>query len=345
MGSFRYAPILKAKQGEKIALRHVPAAQWPHMQPIIEVLRAHGEVKPHVDSLAKDLKKANGDQWPFAIDTRYLSSKGNPAKNVAAVCAYLSKQGLEVCPVIAADMVSGLAAEMSKLSQYASIILRIPIGATSATQIQGLISAISKEFPKPKPSIHLVLDFEAIVGAEPKALEAWADPYVKEALSAPGPESVTIAGGSFPYNLVGFAQGAHFLPRVEWQAWQLLRKKYPDVLFGDYAVTNPAPLEDLDPTQINPSAAIRYALSGRWMLLKGGGTRTSGFAQYNQLCKLLVASPHYSGPTFSYGDERYQYHAQSGSKSGNLSSWRCDATSHHLAFTARECASLFGVSI
>ena len=74
-----------------------------------------------------------------------------------------------------------------------------------------------------------------------------------------------------------------------------------------------------------------------------GGTRTSGFNQYNQLCQLLISDPDYSGQGFSFGDDRYYYHAQAGSPTGNLSTWRRDATSHHLALTVRNCATLFGI--
>lgn len=345
MKPFVYVPILKAKQGEKIALRHVASSQWGHMLPLIELLEAPGNLKPHVDALCKDLLKANADKWPFAIDTRYLLGKGNSAKLLATICSYLTKKGILVVPVVGPAIIPALAGEMDKLDQYRDILVRLPVSAILASQVEKLIADIADSFPKPKRRIHVLLDFESIVGADPTTLVTLAEPYVKESLAASQSETVTVAGGSFPFNLVGILNGTHFLSRAEWRAWIALRKKYAEVRFGDYAVTNPAPLEPMDPTQINPSAAIRYALTDRWMLIKGGGTRTSGFGQYNQLCKLLVNSSNYSGLTFSYGDKRYDYHAQPGAKSGNLSTWRCDATSHHLAITLRDCANLFGIAI
>jgi len=87
--------------------------------------------------------------------------------------------------------------------------------------------------------------------------------------------------------------------------------------FGDYAVTNPVPLVVEDPQNMNPAAQIRYARVDDWMLLKAGGSKTGGFAQYNQLCKILVTHSAYSGAGFSFGDERYDYHTKPGSKTGN----------------------------
>ena len=113
-------------------------------------------------------------------------------------------------------------------------------------------------------------------------------------------------------------------------------------MFGDYGVTNPEPLEDIDPTKMNPAAAIRYTLKSEWWVLRGAGVRTKGkggMGQYNDLCRLLIKSPDYSGQTFSYGDHRYYEHAQPGASSGNLTTWRRDATSHHVVFTVRQLVS------
>ena len=117
--------------------------------------------------------------------------------------------------------------------------------------------------------------------------------------------------------------------RTEWQTWNILRTQhgFSKLQFGDYAVTNPVPLVVDDPKKMNPAAQIRYARTDDWMLLKAGGSKTGGFGQYNQLCKILIAHADYSGATYSYGDQRYEYHAAPGSTPGNYMTWRRDATS------------------
>ena len=61
--------------------------------------------------------------------------------------------------------------------------------------------------------------------------------------------------------------------------------------------------------------------------------------QYNDLCRLLIASSDYSGANFSFGDFQYKAHAQVGASSGSLMTWRRDATNHHLVYTVRQLAA------
>ncbi|WP_454909489.1 beta family protein [Variovorax gossypii] len=77
---------------------------------------------------------------------------------------------------------------------------------------------------------------------------------------AAGCSSTTLAGGSFPLNLVGRKQGLHDIERVEWKVWKALISKpaYAKVLFSDYTVSNPAPAPDIDPTMMNPSVASHH---------------------------------------------------------------------------------------
>jgi hypothetical protein len=180
----------------------------------------------------------------------------------------------------------------------------------------------------------LVLDLYSIVHGDPKALFAVAKPYLDAAL-ATSTASTSLTGGSFPVDLIGYKQGAHDIARVEWKIWELVIAKddYEDILFSDYAVTNPGPLPDIDPIQVNPSVAIRYAADGFWRLYKAGGFKRGKPNQYRGLCNLLILDPIYSGAPFSFGDKCYDEAAHGVKGNGNPSSWRRDATSHHLVFT------------
>ena len=71
-------------------------------------------------------------------------------------------------------------------------------------------------------------------------------------------------------------------------------------------------------------------------MLKAGGFKRGKPNQYRDLCQLLMGDADYSGPTFSFGDGHYEKVATgpAGKNNGNPSSWRRDATSHHLVFAA-----------
>jgi hypothetical protein len=190
--------------------------------------------------------------------------------------------------------------------------------------------------------IHVVVDLYAIGDTDLAALAGIAAGFVQLIRTNDTAALIAVAGGSFPLSLQGLKPGvANKLPRKELEVWKAVRNSPggAGVRYGDYGVTNPLPLGDIDPTKMNPSAAIRYALHDHWWLLRASGIRTQGkggLTQYNALCQLLVYDPRYAGAAYSYGDAQYTTHAQPGASSGNLMTWRRDATNHHLVYTVRQ---------
>lgn len=353
---FLYMPILKWKQGEQIALRHISDSDRQSLLPLVEfqplIIK---ETTSIGDSLKADLikalinlTKAKATDYPIAIDTSsYHPDPTKHARTLAAVCGHFAKKGLHVVPVVHPFMVSTYPADVASLNSFDDVVLRIKTPNCLPQQVGGMITDIYSILGRKSFRLHVLLDMGSIVGDSTTSHVTNIAPYIAEALTHKKVESITLAGGSFPFNLTGISKGISSLPRVEWQVWTRISKKFDSVriCFGDYAVTNPEPLAEIDPTKINPSAAIRYALKDEWMLLKAGGVRSSGFEQYNDLCALLIADNDYSGATFSFGDSKYFEHAQPLASTGNLSTWRRDATSHHLTLTVRNCAKLFGFSI
>jgi hypothetical protein len=266
------------------------------------------------------------------------------AKLLVTVCRRLTHRGLTIAPCILPQTLAESPADVAELGQYDDVILRIAIQACLPTQVNDIIKAGWDALANKHTRLHVLLDMHDIAGGDAAAIAASRKPYVVAALASSHARTVTLAGGSFPYFLTGIPKGQTKIQRLEWRVWRdlLADTDLSAVRFGDYTVTNPRPMEDIEPWKVNASAAIRYALKDEWLLLKAGAAKTYGFAQYNALSKLLITDPVYSGQTFSYGDGRYHYHAQPGATSGNLWTWRRDATSHHLALTTREIATLHG---
>lgn len=352
--NFGYVPILKWKQGEQRTLRELSHDDRARLLPLIELLplkvsagdTATKVLEAELIDLADKLVKAKFDAVPCAIDTSALRpAYPAQAKLLAAVTGALVKKGVNVVPVIYPEMAVAGQVDVAALASVPTVLLRIRLGSVLSAQIPQFVVDLRKALASKKVAIHVVLDMYDIVGGDPVAMSAAVAPYVVAAISSTQVASVTLAGGSFPQSLAGIGQGNKSLPRVEWQTWTAIRSKteFSAVRFGDYAVTNPVPLVVEDPQNMNPAAQIRYARADDWMLLKAGGSKTGGFAQYNQLCKILIAHGAYSGAGFSFGDQRYDYHAKLGSKTGNYMTWRRDATSHHLVLTVRQVSGLLGL--
>lgn len=345
MNNWKYLPILKWKQGERIAVRYLASAQWEGVVPLIELLAIdsapdaaslRAALPAYLAKLAKQIKEAIPEERALAIDVRHVSpSYARQIQLLESVCRRLQIQSeRRTYPVLGNATATREAADLPRLAEkFDEFIIRIDVPSSTPAQIRPIVELISDSL-KPAP-IHIVVDQLSLVGHDPKAAVTRVKPYLDEALATKS-ASVTLAGGAFPMNLIGFKQGVVDIDRIEWKVWKQVTKaaQYKVVKFADYAVTNPAPVPDMDPTQMNPSVAIRYACDGFWRLFKAGGFKKGAPGQYQALCNLLITDTVYSGKSYSHGDKCYDLAANAKLGNGNPSSWRRDATSHHLVLTA-----------
>lgn len=340
MAGPKYYPILKWKRGEQGAVRYLEQADQALMLPILEVMSAPGA--DYRLTLGHQFEKVRADEHPFGIDGRNLWAPGTGLKPLVKLCTQLQKDGYRAYPVVSAQELFAHLGDLSPLKGMALVVLRLRLQIVLLEPALAAMKAVRKVIGK-TAQLHVVFDFGPIGEAPEDGLRAFVEPFVRGALASDDVDVVAMAGGSFPLSLGGLAMGVkNRIRRKEWHVWQDLRQQpgCADVRFGDFNVTNPEPQEIEDPSKMNPAVAIRYALEGDWWLLKAKGAKTSGFGQYNTLCRALLASSEYSGPTFSYGDKNYQFHAQNNDKPGNFMTWRRDAASHHLVLTVRRLDQL-----
>ncbi|TFZ02988.1 hypothetical protein EZ313_17345 [Ramlibacter henchirensis] len=344
--TWKYMPILKWKQGERIALKNLTPVQWEHIVPLLELLPIiatpdsvglRAELPAYLEKASKQLVEALHEDVPLVIDVSHVApAYPHQARLLRVVCDSLRKSTKrQIIPVITQATLSGSPADVQALATFAEFVVRIAAPFNHAEAVTNIVK-LCVGAALPKKSLHLVVDQRSIVSQAPAPKWTAIQPYLTSALAS-GCASTTLAGGSFPMNLIGIKQGIHDLPRVEWQIWKLLRKhsEYDVVRFADYTVSNPELGPDVDPLQVNPSVAIRYAADSFWRLYKAGGFKKGAPNQYKSLSKLLISDPIYSGSTFSYGDKQYEQAATNPKVgNGNPSSWRRDATSHHLVLTA-----------
>ena len=341
-GPFLYFPALRWKQGEQIATRKLDNADRARMLPLAEIQSLDAA---SLAKLTKQLTQAQASIMPIALDLKVAHGNGPvPVPYLANMTAYYQEQGLRTWPVLHATDALLNPASLANLKGQPAVVLRIyPLQLPLADALS-VLADLRKACGK-NTSIFVVLDLYAIADIELLALAGLAEPFVRQIAATGHATQIALIGGSFPYQLGGYKQGVQTrLPRKELTVWKELRKRQGcgAVAFGDYAVTNPLPLAEIDPRNLNPAAAIRYALKNDWWLLRAAGVRTKGkggMGQYNALCKLLVASPDYSGKPFSFGDRMYDEHCAPDATSGSFMTWRRDATSHHLTYTVRQLAS------
>lgn len=228
MTEWKYLPILKWKQGERIALRNLKGDQWDGVIPLIELLPIsaapnfsglQAALPEYVEKIGKDLAKTLPEGMPFAIDTRYVST-GYPkqAQLLSAVCFRLGKlTERPVLPVIPSALVQSEVNQLERIAErFDECILRIDTPSVGIAQVQPIAELVKDAFHM--GDVHVVIDQFSLVGKDPKVMASAIKPYVDEAVASKS-ASVTIAGGSFPVNLIGFKQGTFDIDRVEWKVW------------------------------------------------------------------------------------------------------------------------------
>ncbi|MBK8727627.1 MAG: beta family protein [Holophagaceae bacterium] len=339
MSVFSYFPILRWKQGEQHAVRNLASGDRTKMLPLVEVqFLEPGSAQP---KLKATLQKAQASGAPIGIDIGEAYNSRVPLHDFANLSLGFQTAGLQAWPVVrGADALFDIPG-LTHFKGQPGLVLRILPNEIRLATVMTLLPAIRKACGK-NTLVYVVIDLDSIGEIDLQALAGMAEPFVKDILASGLVKQVAVVGGSFPYSLMGLPVGAGtMLERKELEVWKKVRALpgCTEVAFGDYAVTNPKPLADLDPRTINPAAAIRYTQKNHWWLLRGSGIRSKragGMKQYNSLCQLLIANANYSGKTFSFGDTRYDFHANTPAKTGNLMTWRRDATSHHLVYTVRQ---------
>lgn len=342
VGRFAYFPALRWKQGEQMAVRKLDGGDRERILPIAEVQSI--AAKP-LGKLSTQLGQAHASEFPIALDLSPAYPNGYVnLPYLAGLTSRLQRQGLKIWPVIrGADALLNPSA-LPQFKFMGSVVLRVNPHEMTLVDAMSVLAELQKACGK-HTSIYVLIDLYSITDIDLSSLAAVPEPFVRAMTSNGTVAQVSVLAGSFPYQLGGFAQGIKArIPRKELTVWKSLRSRpgCADVAFGDYAVTNPLPLEEIDPRKLNPAAAIRYTLKNEWWLLRAAGVRTKnkgGMGQYNALCKLLVVHPDFSGAKFSYGDNQYIVHAQPGASSGSFMTWRRDATSHHLVYTVRQLIS------
>lgn len=347
---WRYLPILKWKRGEQFALRELTAAQWYGVTPLIELqpidaapdsAALRSALPEYLNKVAEQIEKSIPEDGQVFVDTHLVSpSYARPANLLIVVCDQLRRKTKRlIYPVVGTAAMASIGALTPQLREFiqklATVLLRLRSDQIESSQIQPLVADLVGVGIK-KRNIHLLIDQYSLVSREPLGCVSSIKPYLTEAIAA-SCASVTLGGGSFPMTLAGIKAGAKNIPRVEWNAWKLIvaSGEFPQLRYADYTVTNPAPLPDIDPKTVNPSITIRYATNDHWHLLKGKGFKGAPPGEYRSLCKLLVTNGAvYSGKDFSFGDGKYFAAASGGVKNGIPWTWRREATSHHIVFTA-----------
>ena len=356
-----YVPCLRWKQGEYLALQRLSPAARSCILPLIEVsevgfdFETRREFKSIDEHLAQFAHRVS-ERWgkdECLVDLRHVGMATRMATGEDAltfVFRDLRAKGVVAVPVVGLAEPRQVQKSVRDIARNDHRGLAVRIGVEDAAEqgivgtAKGLVEGCNLELeecdlivdigaPNFDPMDGFVGILEGVIRALPH-LGHW--------------RRFALIGTAFPSSMAAVRHGLSLIPRNEWIMYKLLarqlRRSHLRVAsFGDYGVSHPEVLT-VDMRLVRPYASLRYAVDDGWLVARGENVRDHGFAQYRDLCNMVVIARQYSGPEFSKGDE-YIYRCSRGEAStGNLTTWRWVGTNRHLELVSRDVAAL-GVSL
>jgi Beta protein len=359
----RYVPVLKWKQGEQFAVNPLSATQKALLLPLVEIQdRPYSWDKQkytkswerHIDDVVKATIKNWGKAHEIAVDQLIDdddSLSALPGTPWEYLFESLWSSGVDAIPVVSRRASAAETAALLKIGKHhkkTRWLLRYGVPSDeplpSANKVKAWFENAVAALGTAHARVSAVLDVAHVGEDNPKrSPPAVAD--LVTTIASVGPwRHLVLASGAFPKNLAGVAKGTKQLPRRDWQLFRQVRGDTKvaglGLLYGDYGISHVEPFEG-DPRKMVMSANLRYAHWDDWHVLKAKNVRDYGYDQYRDLCKLLVMLPIYMTASFSHGDASYNNVATNPSATpGNATTWRRDATNHHLHVVLDQLASL-----
>ncbi len=355
--SNHYVPCLRWKQGEYQALMRSSSGIKDFITPLIEVpeigfdFETNSESKSiddHLSKFAKRVKEKWGDR-PCFVDVHLFESSKlmmSGQHPIEFIFDDLRLKGALAIPVVDLKQDSNCQKAIKSIvgKDKRGLCIRISIEESAKSNLGALLDGLINTYNVKVSDCDLILDegapnFEPIDGFEKLLVTLIGKlPYIDKW------RSFGLIGTSFPRSMGEVKSGSSIIPRNEWRLYKsLIRRLMSSGIriptFGDYVINHPDIIV-VNMRLAKPSATVRYTIDDGWLIVKGSNVRDNGYDQYRRLCKTVVESGHYSGPTFSRGDKYIHDCAQGTESTGRLTTWRWVGTNHHLEKVVQDVANL-----
>ncbi len=349
-GPHHYVPVLKVKRGEKAALLAIAPALRPRMTPLFEIVERNPERVPtvarHLDTAFKDLPASAALFDRIFLDAREIAADGETAAK--EVFERAAAAGMRFVPVTGLHRTADLKPALAH--QDRGLVLRLTRQEFETGNITSAINAFMTQHSLVCDNLDLVVDLGAVDDMIADGVANLTAAFLADVPVISKWRTLTVSACAFPKSMGGVERNASDLvDRAEWLAWR--DELYADrgqlkrlPTYSDCVIQYPAGVEGFDPRIMAASAAIRYALSEEWLLIKGESTRKiSSSVQFPKLARELVYgqfSTHFMGADHCAGCASMKAAADGAKRLGSPEVWRRLGTIHHMTLTVESLAAL-----
>lgn len=353
-----YVPVLKWRQGEYQALLRLREEQKGDVIPLLEItppeydfelgVRKH-TIDAHLAEFAKRLEAKWGSRLAL-LDTGLLDPSERMANGVHPLLWLLDEtrpRGGRLVPVTTFDRDSAYqeAVRIAHQTEGRGAALRCSLEDAADGDLEDKIENLLHQTDMELDTVDILIDLRSPNFEPIEALSHLMVAVLTGSSVFEEARSVTIIATAFPASMAEVSAPIAYVARREWDLYTRVMAALPPghrrPAFGDYAIAAPGLFQG-DMRLIKPSATVRYATDGGWLIAKGPNVRDNGFGQYRERCRSVVESAAYLGRTFSTGSD-YIYQCREGiSSTGNLTTWRWVGTNHHIAKVVHDLAIAHG---
>lgn len=345
-----YVPILKDKAGElkSMTLLSQPTAiNLDPLWPLIEVRSPEEEtgIASSLDKVLRELEASPCQRFMIdltLVDADYPGATlGTPPAHPLAYISNESAGKWSLTPVLTLWSSSTLLTEAVAAATHhrSGIALRLSFDDINdpafPTNLDSLVVASGMR----RSDIHIILDAAAVSDSQLSAMQMALNGVLTSFPHVSAWATITIASSAFPtmlpFKAADRAGAIARSPRTEWELFKRLHARFPalGLNFGDYVIENP----DFTP---NPNARavsnLRYTTDAEWLFVKGKLLKDDGARYFRTVCTVLSAQLEYRGPTYSWGDQFVDVCGGGGGGTGNATTWRQVAITHHITLVLEQ---------
>jgi hypothetical protein len=357
-----YVPILKAKQGEIIALSDLDTNTLDKIFPLLEIPPLPWDFESdtpkkvptkHINETLKTIKRHLGSK-PFYLDFNSdLLDFGEVAGNPWQFIDQTVIEGMAIIPVTTLNRSNeynaGVKAFIKNFELGCSIRVNYDLSDEDPEEpTEEEYSKLLTQLEIEPSSVDIVLDLGSIFEDQVNTVY-WATRLViSETPFISDWRNFVVSTSSFPASLSPIKKDSmDKLERTEWLTWLLLynnQKKLKRMpVYSDYSISHPSIVE-IDPRIMNVTAGIRYTLERDWLIIRGRAIKQKDGYKYDQfrdLCTQLMGCGSYYGADYSKGDEFIsECSTNPESTTGNLTTWRKVGNNHHFKVVVELLAKL-----
>lgn len=349
-----YSPILRNRQSEMLAIKHLYESVRPHVMPVIDVA-----APTKTDDRAKSLKYIERN---IARTTKVIagipavfvdSSELDPAFRLpgkvhplAASSAAVTSAGVRPIAVTGLHRDAAHRAEamtIAKAQDGPGLCVRLDATdvSTATLTYKRLRDLLAAESLEPQ-DVYVLLDLQCLFKLDKDAVSKQVLRFLA-LLESKTWAGVVVGGYGFPDQLSSACatNDQAYLRRIEQDVFRDASavETITPCWFADYTVLSPAVVE-LDWRLIRKVMAPKalYTLENDWFIVRGGAfsSHPDEYDQYFSMADEIVALDEYCGADFSYGDEYISARHHRVATPGSPASWITACVNHHITFAAYE---------